>query len=172
VEILDLVKKFGLYAGYYVGDDFFAEVDGDSARMEARFLGRPPVMLPDLREVAGRGANKIIVLELNDLDKLAAFYKEVTVQGLNMVFSSRNSIEIAPGNATKGNGLRFLAERLSMPREAIMAIGDHYNDISMLEYAGFAVAMSDAPAEVQRTADFVTGSCEGCGVAEAIERFI
>lgn len=174
VEILRLIKNLGLYAGYYVGDDFYADVDGESARMETRFLGRAPVMLPDLLEVAGRGANKLIVLELNDLDKLAALYKEVTgtMQGLNVSFSSRNSIEITPGNATKGEGLRFLAERLSIPRKAIMAIGDHYNDISMLKYAGLAIAMSDSPAEVQQIADFVAPPCDGCGVADAIDRFI
>lgn len=174
VEILGLVKKFGMYAGYYVGNDFFADLDGESARMEARFLGREPVMLPDLIKVAGRGANKLIILELNEVDKLTALYKEVNeaVQGLNVLFSSSNSIEITPGSATKGNGLRILAERLSIPREAIIAIGDHYNDISMLEYAGLAVAMSHAPAEVQLIADFVTTPCEGNGVAEAIERFI
>jgi Cof subfamily protein (haloacid dehalogenase superfamily) len=173
-EILRLIKKLGLYAGYYVGNDFYADVDGESARIETRFLGRAPVMLPDLIEVSGRGANKLIVLELNDTDKLAALYEEVTVtvQGLHVSFSSRNSIEITPGNATKGDGLHFLAKRLSVPREAIMAIGDHYNDISMLEYAGLAIAMSDAPAEVQQIADFVATPCEGCGVADAIDRFI
>jgi Cof subfamily protein (haloacid dehalogenase superfamily) len=173
-EILGLIKNLGLYAGYYVGNDFYADVNGESARMETRFLGRAPVILPDLLEVSGRGANKLIVLELNDVDKLTALYKDVneTVQGLHVSFSSRNSIEITPGSATKGDGLRFLADRLSIPREAIIAIGDHYNDISMLEYAGLAIAMSDSPAEVQQIADFVTTPCEGYGVAEAIDRFI
>jgi hydroxymethylpyrimidine pyrophosphatase-like HAD family hydrolase len=53
-----------------------------------------------------------------------------------------------------------------------MAIGDNYNDLEMLIYAGIGVAMGDAPDGVSDRADWVAPSVEADGVAVAIERFI
>ena len=53
-----------------------------------------------------------------------------------------------------------------------MACGDGMNDIPMLEYAGFAVAMENAYPEVKKYADFITLSNDEDGVAHAIDKFI
>ena len=52
-----------------------------------------------------------------------------------------------------------------------MAIGDSFNDIPMLEWAGIGVAVANAPEVVRSRADYVTLSNEEGGVAEAINRF-
>lgn len=174
LEILNLVKKHGLYAGYYLGNEFYAEVDGESARLEGRFQGRLPQFVPDLREFVPRGANKLIILETRDLEKLRQFNEEanLTLTGLNMPYSSYCSIEITRQDVSKGSGLRFLAEQLGIQPDEVMAIGDNYNDISMLSYAGVSIAVGNAPAEVRAAANYVVAPCEADGVAEAISRFI
>ena len=53
-----------------------------------------------------------------------------------------------------------------------MAIGDSFNDIPMLEWAGIGVAVANAPEIVRSKADYVTLSNEEGGVAEAINRFV
>lgn len=53
-----------------------------------------------------------------------------------------------------------------------MTIGDNFNDIEMLDYAGFGVAMGNAPLEVQAIAQWVAPSVEQDGVATAIEALI
>ena len=53
-----------------------------------------------------------------------------------------------------------------------MAIGDSYNDMDMLEWAGLGVAMGNAPKDVKEAADYVTTSNEEEGVAEALRRFV
>jgi hypothetical protein len=53
-----------------------------------------------------------------------------------------------------------------------MAIGDNFNDLEMLEYAGIGVAMGDAPADVQAIAQWVAPSVEKDGAAAAIETFL
>jgi 5-amino-6-(5-phospho-D-ribitylamino)uracil phosphatase len=69
---------------------------------------------------------------------------------------------------TKGEALRTLCERWGIPREQVMAAGDNYNDLSMIEWAGFGVAMGWAVPEVRERADYVTSKDEVTGVAEAI----
>ena len=56
-------------------------------------------------------------------------------------------------------------------REEVMAIGDNYNDVSMLSFAGLGVAMGNAPLPVQQQADAVTAANDADGVAKAIETY-
>jgi len=80
--------------------------------------------------------------------------------------------EIAHGESGKGNALRYLAERLGVPRSETVAIGDSPNDVSMLEWAGLGIVVGDAPAEVRAAADWVVDNgAEDC-FAEAIARLL
>jgi hydroxymethylpyrimidine pyrophosphatase-like HAD family hydrolase len=53
-----------------------------------------------------------------------------------------------------------------------MAIGDNFNDVEMLEYAGLGVAMGNAPEQVQALAQWVAPDVEEDGAATAIETFV
>jgi hydroxymethylpyrimidine pyrophosphatase-like HAD family hydrolase len=53
-----------------------------------------------------------------------------------------------------------------------MTIGDNFNDVEMLDYAGISVAMGNAPTEVQAIADWVAPSVELDGAAVAIKKFL
>jgi hydroxymethylpyrimidine pyrophosphatase-like HAD family hydrolase len=54
----------------------------------------------------------------------------------------------------------------------IMAVGDSYNDMEMIKWAGLGVAMGNAPAEVKRVANYVTASNDEDGVAQALQYWI
>ncbi|HEX3435169.1 MAG TPA: HAD-IIB family hydrolase [Pseudacidobacterium sp.] len=57
-------------------------------------------------------------------------------------------LDILPPGCSKGVALRKLAERRGLRRDEIMAIGDNFNDLEMLEYAGHPVLMANASAEL------------------------
>lgn len=63
-------------------------------------------------------------------------------------------------NADKGRGLTEAAGHLGIDLSEVMAFGDNYNDISMLEAAGLSYAMSHSPEEVRKHANFVTPSVQ------------
>jgi hypothetical protein len=54
----------------------------------------------------------------------------------------------------------------------VMTIGDNFNDVEMIEYAGIGVAMGNAPADVKAVAPWVAPSVEQDGAAAAIEEFV
>jgi Cof subfamily protein (haloacid dehalogenase superfamily) len=81
-------------------------------------------------------------------------------------------VEVFTHGVSKRLGLEMVAARLDVDQEEIMAIGDHMNDLEMIQWAGIGVAMGNALAEVQEVADYVTGSLADDGVAQAIRRFI
>lgn len=72
--------------------------------------------------------------------------------GLTAIRSNSSNIEIMWPGASKGDGLRRIAQALEIPRESVMAFGDNINDLSMLEYAGFPVAMENGENEVKEIA--------------------
>ena len=59
-----------------------------------------------------------------------------------------------------------------MSHEQMIAIGDGFNDVSMIKYAGLGVAMSNAQEAVKKEADYITLSNEEDGVAAVVEKFI
>ncbi|MGO3610974.1 MAG: HAD hydrolase family protein, partial [Enterococcus sp.] len=77
-----------------------------------------------------------------------------------------------PKGVTKAFGLSVLGERLGIAANEMMALGDEANDLSMITYAGVGVAMENATDGVKSAANFVTGTNQADGVAQAIQKFV
>ena len=82
-------------------------------------------------------------------------------------------LDIVNPAASKGAGVAAAAAELGVEREEIMAIGDNYNDLEMLLFAGKGVVMANAPLSLREIAGLhPTASNSDDGVALAIEQFI
>ncbi|EJX10581.1 haloacid dehalogenase-like hydrolase [gut metagenome] len=79
-------------------------------------------------------------------------------------------LELVPLGIDKARSLAVLLEKLKMTREEMVAMGDGYNDLSMIEFAGMGVAMANAQEPVKQAADYITLSNDEDGVAAAIEK--
>ncbi len=80
-------------------------------------------------------------------------------------------LDIAPEGVSKATGLAKVAERLGVPREDILAIGDGNNDAEMLAWVGRGVAMGNAVPEVKQLADAVTATFDDDGVAVELSQW-
>jgi len=65
-----------------------------------------------------------------------------------------------------------LLKEIGMTKEEMIAVGDGFNDLSMIQYAGLGVAMANAQEIVRQNADYITLSNEEDGVAAVVEKFI
>lgn len=90
---------------------------------------------------------------------------------LQLIRSGDLFIDVQNPDASKGTALRQLAAERGIDREKILAIGNYYNDISMLEFAGLGIAMSNSPDAVKEAADLVAGSNNEGGVATALREY-
>ncbi len=82
-------------------------------------------------------------------------------------------IDILPPDASKGIGLEKLTVIENITAENVMVIGDNFNDLQMLEFAGMPVVMGNASPELLEREEFYTTlSNDESGVAAAIEKFI
>jgi Cof subfamily protein (haloacid dehalogenase superfamily) len=128
-----------------------------------------------LTEQPQRQTTKLLALS-PDPDKTAAVLAQIRQQysaaELYLTQSVSTFFEATHPLANKGAAVQFLAEELmGLAPQQVMTVGDNFNDVEMLRYAGTSVAMGDAPAAVQAEADWVAPSVEDDGVVAAIERF-
>ena len=116
--------------------------------------------------------------DCNRMDEMVSFLREElgdTVNVLATIYPSRNFtlIDILPPDASKGKGVEKLALLNQLEPENVMAIGDNFNDVEMLEFAGTPVVMGNAdPSLLERSEFYTTVSNDEGGVAAAIELFI
>ncbi len=105
-----------------------------------------------------------------NLDKARAALQEIP--SLAISSSGAGNLEITNIQAQKGIALEKLAESKGIPMEQVMAIGDNYNDLSMMERAGRSVAMGNAPEEIQAACDYITETNSNHGVGLAIQQVL
>lgn len=91
--------------------------------------------------------------------------------GITVVSSAYNNFELMNKNASKGNALKFLADYLHVSLDDTMAIGDNFNDLSMLQTAKHSVAMGNSCDEIKSLCRYVTKSNVDSGVGHAIMSF-
>ena len=79
-------------------------------------------------------------------------------------------LEVMSRDTDKGGALKALAERLGIPREQVLAMGDSGNDCAMLRYAGIGAAMGNASELAKNAADVIAPSNREDGVAWMLRR--
>lgn len=137
-----------LTKNYEFVDDFICFASGDKANPEKINL---PYLPTEIRnEVRSR---------LNE------------IEGLELTSSIADNLEINDAMATKGYALEALCKLLNISSNECMAIGDSGNDISMLKFAKYSVAMGNSTQEVFNAATYRTATCEENGMAVAIKKF-
>ena len=105
----------------------------------------------------GRLANLIIISR--DLEALEVKRKQLEeVSGITLTRSGHDNLEILDRDATKGNALQWLTEFLGLTMDAVAAIGDHDNDLSMIRMAGIGFATGNAEQAVKEQADHITST--------------
>lgn len=176
-EMLQAARERGLHVNLHIGDRVFVERDRPEAELYARISSlilEPVGDLVRFLEEGGEGPTKLVIIS-QDVPFLDRVWAELQVRfdgRLNLQKSLPEFMEVVSIEASKGKALLALAHRLGVARHHILALGDSYNDVSMLEAAGVGVAMGNAPPAVQAAADYVAPPLAEQGVVEALRRFV
>lgn len=91
---------------------------------------------------------------------------------LRFIRSGDNFIDVMRSDVTKGLALQKLAALWGIDREEIVAMGNYYNDIEMLRFAGRGVAVANSPDEVKLAADEVTVSNNEDAVYHILKEYV
>jgi hypothetical protein len=139
----------------------------------ASWTGTPLQLLTSVTSLASKVTKILWYDQVERTRQMAAQVAQVLNNDLVVSHISLPFIlEFVDHRASKAIAIDVLAKEYGIRQDEVMAIGDSYNDLTMLEYAGLGVAMANAPEDIRRIADVVTKSCDEEGVAYAIEKFI
>ncbi|MDQ5820718.1 MAG: Cof-type HAD-IIB family hydrolase [Actinomycetota bacterium] len=172
-EGIAAVEEEGFGLNCYVDDELYvAEVTPEAGRyadfqnLELHVVGR-------LLDWLDRPPTKLVVIEDPEvLDGLEARLKVRFHDRLYISKSLPYFLELAHPDVTKASGMAFLAERLGFTAAETVAFGDGENDVELLEWAGYGVAVANAHERVLKVADLVCPSVDEEGVAQTIEAFL
>lgn len=116
--------------------------------------------------------NKVVMSRpAHELDEVISTIPEAYYEKFNIYKSQSTILEVLPKNVDKGHAMRIVGDMLGLDKSQIMGIGDQENDLSLVQQAGFGVAMGNAIAMVKESADYITKSNNKSGVAHAIRKF-
>jgi Cof subfamily protein (haloacid dehalogenase superfamily) len=102
----------------------------------------------------------------------ADFAGNITVLRTQYLARDLCIVDILNAGCSKGHALERWARHRGLERGQVMAIGDNYNDIEMLEFAGVPVIMGNASDDLKQNGWTVTLTNEEAGVAAAVERYL
>jgi len=106
---------------------------------------------------------------LTEIDGLSL---DVTVLRTEYPVRDLSIVDVLNGGCSKGHALERWASHRGIPRKEVMAIGDNYNDIEMLAFAGYPFIMGNASEELRGRGWNITLANDQNGVAAAIEQVL
>lgn len=158
----------------YKDEYIVSENSDDQYVQHEAFLNRMPCKTVDsfLEEINFPVAKCLIVGDPEPLALLEPVMKKELDNKMNVFRSEPFFLELVPKGIDKARCLAVLLEELNLTPADMMACGDGFNDLSMIEFAGHGVAMANAQEVVRQAANYITLSNEEDGVAHAVEKFI
>jgi len=126
----------------------------------------------DLSQYENLEVYKFIIFSMDKQELDSAIIKLQALPEVVVSSSGFSNIEVNHCQAQKGIALEHYVKQKGFTLEETMAIGDSYNDLSMLKKAGVAVVMDNAHEDVKKVATFVTSSHDQDGFAKAVYKVL
>ncbi|MDP4108585.1 MAG: Cof-type HAD-IIB family hydrolase [Bacillota bacterium] len=131
------------------------------------------ILMENEEKLIKDGVTKIIWIDdASRMESYQSFLRSRLEGGVTFCTSQPTFLEFFDSGVSKGAAMEKIGAIFGIKREETIAIGDNYNDLSMIEHAGLGIAMGNSPEEIKKKAGFVTLSNDEDGVAYAIEKFI
>lgn len=174
-EVMQFFSDKRVHYQTYFNDKLCMPSLTEEGRYYSEIAGIEPVLLPSLIEaLATETAIKILAVSFDE-KKILQMEQELNQRFGARLYITRSKprfLEIMDPRATKADALQVVARRYNIDQNEVMAVGDSYNDLAMIKWAGTGVAMGNACEAVKEAADFVTVSNEEEGVAEALRHLV
>jgi Cof subfamily protein (haloacid dehalogenase superfamily) len=173
LEVIEAVSAFEYTVLCYVDDELYVALETPASDAYAGFQHLQVHAVGDLASWLPKAPTKLVTVgDPVELDALAVVMKEHFGPRLYISKSLPYFLEFAGPDVTKAAGMSFVADRLGFSRDASVAFGDGENDVELLEWAGYGVAVANAHDRVLAIADFVCPSVDDEGVAQVIEALV
>lgn len=166
----DTAKEYGLELITYKGDVILSETDDNPYLLiEARINKMDVEKVDNVYEAIEEAPVKCLILGDGDyLGKIEPEIREKIGAGANVFRSEPFFIEVVPEGLDKAAAIAELIAKTGIEQSETVAFGDGFNDISMIEYAGLGVAMSNGCDKIKEVADRIAPDNNSDGIAAVL----
>ena len=168
--LVDTAHTQGVHVQTYLDGAIVTERMNPYTQLEATLTGMPVKIVDNLKSAVQGTVPKVLLLA--EPDKIRAMQVELShALGGRFTISISKPVflEFTQRAVDKSRGIDVVCAKLGIAKADVMAIGDSYNDLTMLRDCGVGVAMGNAPDDIKMSANVITADCAANGVAEIIE---
>ena len=172
-DVFELGISRGVPMVLWTGKHLWASCESKETRDYQKFYNNIEMkIISDLVELEAEGIFKVLWFSASEKTKqIQSEMKEFFSRRLFCYMSQPNFLEFVSPDAGKGVAIAEIGRLYGIDRSEMIAVGDSYNDISMLEYVGLAIAMGNAHDDVKAVCGHVTLSNNDDGAAAVIEKY-
>ncbi|RLL48280.1 HAD family phosphatase [Oceanobacillus piezotolerans] len=171
--LYDVSRREDVYIHTYIGDEIITDQSNPYTDIESTLTGLPIKLVEDYKEAVSVPVVKVLMVE--EPERIRALEAKLLPElsdKYTILTSKPYFLEFTEKGITKGESLNQLIQSLGIEREEVIAIGDSYNDLTMIEFAGLGVAMGNANEDIKGKADYITDTNMNEGVAKVVEKFV
>ena len=164
-------EKEDLHVNVYKEDNFYIEERNEGVEIYEKVAGIRGKAIGKLSENYNDESTKLLLVEPELAKKrhFINYFKDKYGEELEITESKNSFIELMAKGVSKGVALKNLANSLNINQEHIIAIGNGYNDLEMLNWAGLGIAVENAYKGVKKDADLIADTNNNEGVAKILE---
>jgi len=172
-ETISVLAEEGYSPNVYVGDELYVANDTPEARAYADLNRIRFHVVGDLLDWLEEPPTKLVCVgDPAALDELEPRMKRRFGDREYISKSLPHFLEFAQAGVTKGAGLDFLSERLGFKKDDTIAFGDGENDIELVEWPAYGIAVANAHERVKAVASWICPPAEEQGVAQVLEALL
>ncbi|WP_042347864.1 Cof-type HAD-IIB family hydrolase [Bacillus massiliigorillae] len=172
-NLYEISRREDVFIHTYVGDEIITEDENPFTTIESELTGLPITLVEQFKEAVYEPVVKALMVdEPEKLKVVETKLQEELSHKFSVMRSKPYFLEFTEQGVTKGTSLNHLIQVCGIKREEVIAIGDSYNDLAMIEFAGLGVAMGNAPDDIKAVANYVTDSNMNDGVAKVVDEFV
>lgn len=180
-QILKVAREHDIYCMVDVDDAMAFETHDDHSYKLSKWAESLPTRVRPCLQKVERFDDLIDEVDIvwkfatacDDIPALRVFEQVLRESlGLSCEWSADNRLDVAQAGNSKGARLAEWIATQGIDSSEVIAFGDHRNDIGMLEVVGMGIAMGNADDVVQSRANWVTGTNDSTGIADALHQFV
>lgn len=171
-RLYDLSKKHECFIHTYTEDKIIANADNPYTYIESEVTGMGLEIHEDFLAYIPEKCTKVTMLQQPKHIKEVEKMLKNKVDDMYMTTTKPFFLEFMDKNVDKGSSIVKLCDTININIKDVIAIGDSYNDITMIKAAGFGIAMENAVDELKEIAQAITDTNANNGVSNAIRKYI
>ncbi len=172
-ELVEYCDTRRLHFNFCLNDRLYVKTRNQWSQLYEERTGVAATVLGNIHQLYGETPTKMQVIDTPErIKRLRNEFEERFGERLYVTRTQVEYIEFMNPHVSKGRALKTLAAQINVPMKLVVAIGDGYNDESMMKAAGFRIAMGNSVDEIKACADYITETNQNDGVAKAVEQLL